>query len=317
MRTNLTIAIVTKNNPVRLARCLASITKQTVLPDCILVVDNDPYQTARPVLSSCTITPPVTYAHETKGSVPTARNRALALCTTPLLGFVDDDCVLGRHWVERGVEKIRSSRTAYLICTSRLLNVASTVGQALWIRQQRWVPYERRRGGGKPTPYLFDTKNVILNTGVFRRHHIVFREQFSQRGYDSADTDVGFQLAAKNIQGEFLSSLVVYHEETSSLFRFLKKAYVRGRLAFLLTQTWHLSGEFVYLPEYRLLRWFRRSRCWPVEFREIFGSMKAPQVRKLILYLLIKAYDQTYLHGFVSQAREVGIRLDFSDRTRS
>jgi GT2 family glycosyltransferase len=97
--SSLTVALCTRNRTAQLARALKSLGDQTVEPDEILVIDNDPADasTHRMMLE---IFPRVRYFLEMIPGLDFARNRAWREAGTDVLAFLDDDVVASRSWCE-------------------------------------------------------------------------------------------------------------------------------------------------------------------------------------------------------------------------
>lgn len=108
--TRAAIAVLTFHREASLARALASIAGQDPLPDLdvrVVVVDNSPTGTARPVTTAAARTFPMSldYVHEpTPGIVP-ARNAAVRACgSDELLVFLDDDEEASPAWLRHLVQ---------------------------------------------------------------------------------------------------------------------------------------------------------------------------------------------------------------------
>ena len=93
------IAVCTRERPQELARCLSSLAELSERAAEVLVVDNDPQSSAtREVVERF---PGVRYFCEPKKGLSAARNTALALASSDIVAFVDDDAVVHPHWLER------------------------------------------------------------------------------------------------------------------------------------------------------------------------------------------------------------------------
>lgn len=103
-REAVTVAICTYQRPQGLQRALDGLWKQTGLPltdVAVIVVDNDPAASARPVAER-DIPPPgwtLRYVVEKRPGVASARNRCLREARTELIAFVDDDEVPEPFWL--------------------------------------------------------------------------------------------------------------------------------------------------------------------------------------------------------------------------
>lgn len=314
MIAKLTLAIVTRKRPSKLHRCLTSIAEQTLAPGRILVVDNDRRESARRVTQLFKSKLPLVYVVEKIQNVPLARNKALSLCHAPFLGFIDDDCVLEKNWTEKGFQTLKKNpRVAYVEGQSRLLNKTNSLAQALFYRERFWFNYKLKPK--TTTPYNLDTKNVIFRANLLKRQRITFdKHLYLAEVGDHADVDVGFQLEKLGLTGKYEPGMTLYHEEITTFRDFIKKAYERGRVGFLLYHKWRLAGELVFLPDIRWSKWFRRLKCWPKDYESWTREIPGNHFHKAVLFLLMKLYDRVYLQGFVDQARKAGVRLNLQEK---
>ena len=94
-----TVAVPTARRPDSLRRLLAALPAAVAgaPPVEVLVVDNDPAGSARPVVAASPL--PVRYVLEPEPGSAHARNRALAETATPVLAFLDDDVVPCPGWL--------------------------------------------------------------------------------------------------------------------------------------------------------------------------------------------------------------------------
>lgn len=109
----LVVAIATFRRPERLASTLRLVGAQlaelsrsgAVADTMVLVVDNDPAESARSTVESHSGVVPVRYVAERKPGIPAVRNRALTETKAfRLLVFIDDDEVPLEGWVESLVD---------------------------------------------------------------------------------------------------------------------------------------------------------------------------------------------------------------------
>jgi glycosyltransferase involved in cell wall biosynthesis len=103
-RLTTSVIVVTKDRPEMLGNLLHSLTRQTLVPDEVVVVDNNSRQSYDAVFRA--------YRHrlhlrtfvETTPGIPAARNRGLREARGDILLFTDDDCEAEPRWVERMVK---------------------------------------------------------------------------------------------------------------------------------------------------------------------------------------------------------------------
>ena len=311
MSLDISIAVITKSNPQKLARCLQSIGGQTVKPYAIIVIDNDKNKSALPIVKLVQkYFPPVVYIHEPNTTVPGARNRAIAECESSIIGFTDDDCVLSPSWIQEALTSLNNKGVSYVIGRSLLLNHENTVARAFQTRYAYWLAYELKKHGGLPSPFLMDTKNVAYKKNVLINNRVAFDTKLQISGHDSADTDVGFQLASKKILGIYNPQMIIQHEETPTVPLLIKKAYFRGMLAMQLTKKWSLKGEFVHLPDRRIFYFLRRTKYWLSEFHPILKDVNLIFWKKIVVFFLIRLHEFIYLRGFLRQATTLDVDID-------
>ena len=100
------VLIPTLRRPDNLTRALRSVFAQDRAAELIariVVVDNSPEGSAASVVEALRTASPVTltYVHEPSPGVATARNAGLAVSTSPLVAFLDDDEEAPSVWLER------------------------------------------------------------------------------------------------------------------------------------------------------------------------------------------------------------------------
>lgn len=116
--TSVVVGICTFRRPEMLARLLTSVAKcdASDLTIHAVVVDNDPAQSACPVVrSACDAGLKATYAPEPAGGISRARNRLAreALAHSPdYVIFVDDDEWVERDWLIKAVETAQTTSAA-------------------------------------------------------------------------------------------------------------------------------------------------------------------------------------------------------------
>lgn len=94
----LTIVIPVYNEQGYLKACLNSIVKQSVMPDEVIVVDNNSTDKSAQIASAY---PFVRLINETKQGVVFARNTGFNAAKSDIIGRIDADSVLPDNWVQR------------------------------------------------------------------------------------------------------------------------------------------------------------------------------------------------------------------------
>lgn len=102
-RLTASVVIVTRNRPGPLARALEALTRQTLAPDEVVVIDNNSTVSYAEVFAQFAAQLPLKTAVETQAGIPFARNRGLREATGDIILFTDDDCEPEPQWVEEMV----------------------------------------------------------------------------------------------------------------------------------------------------------------------------------------------------------------------
>lgn len=287
MPSHTSIAIVTKNRPKELYRCLESILGQTKQVDSVILIDNDLKGSARKIAHDKFFTVlNITY-QKCKGSVPVCRNTALKLNTNKYLGFVDDDCVLQKNWLKNGLQKIEQKDLAYVLGHTLLYNPQNVLAQAQHLRDACWKKYNTT---------IFDTKNVLLHAAKIKKARLHFDKHCQSSYYDSADFDFDFQVRQTKLKGANCTTMILAHQETNKLNRFLKRAYHRGRLGHYLDRKWRLQDRLSGGRDANMLWWLLRSIKNFSHYQKQYKSTIAET-------LVIRLFDYYYALGYLAHAK--------------
>lgn len=303
----ITLAIVTKNRPKKLARVLASLSFQTFKRFKVILIDNDVNKSSEDIYNYFHNILNIKYYNVTEPGVPTVRNKALSVVKSNYLAFIDDDCVVKYDWVENAISFIEkhNNKYSYFVGNSFLLNTKSRVAYAQHTLQRYWF-MNKLNNNCETSPFNVDTKNIIFNVFKLKENNIFFDKEISIGWFDSADVDVGFNMKSKGMKGIFVKNLIVWHEEKTSIYGFLKKGYYRGKLAFMVANKWKIKDEFVYLPFRNIFTYIKSVKGWWREYRMYLSIVKNTN---FFSFLLIKLYEWVFLFAYIKQAEKMGVKL--------
>lgn len=186
--SGLTVAVVTFRRPQDVAALLPELIGQVARlraegdapePIRILVVDNDPAQSARPVVAAHDRQ--VAYEWEPEPGIAAARNRALDFSSeSELLIFIDDDERPQEHWLTHLVRtKLNTGADAV---AGRVVSVYPEETDP-WIVAGGFLSRDHRRGlvTGAPVTNAA-TNNLLLDMGVVRGMGLRFDSAFGLTG---------------------------------------------------------------------------------------------------------------------------------------
>jgi glycosyltransferase involved in cell wall biosynthesis len=121
-RLTTSVVVATKDRPELIDRLLESLTRQSLAPDEVLVVDNNSTASYAEVLRKYRDRLPLRSVVETTPGIVAARNRGIRESTGKIILFTDDDCVADRHWVESLVKPFY-----------RDPNIGAVGGKTVWL----------------------------------------------------------------------------------------------------------------------------------------------------------------------------------------
>lgn len=192
-----------------------------------------------------------------------------------------------------------SKKLAYVCGKTLLYNKESIVALSQYLRDTYWYS-KKIRGTNQTTAENFDTKNIILNRKLIVNLKLKFDFKCGMHGFDSADFDFGLQLSHKFLNGIYCKEMQLFHEETSSLNRYIKRGYYRGNIAGYINKKWKFDYKLVDPTEKNIFRWVIRTiRKMPTNMKRYTQALKVPIYYKILTVILINAYERVYLDGFL------------------
>jgi succinoglycan biosynthesis protein ExoM len=189
-----TICVVTYNRPNLLRALLSSLNGQEWSTDSclkVMVVDNDPLQSAKHVIDEirADYSLEISYICEPIPGISAARNAAIDNVKTPYFAFIDDDEVAEPTWIESLIQTAQSYDADAVFGGVRYV---FPEGTARWMQQLRMY-----KSINCPTGTVLKhgaTNNVLLRTSLIRNHGLRFRDEFGLTG--GGDTDFSHRLGA-------------------------------------------------------------------------------------------------------------------------
>ena len=100
-KLSISVAVITFNRAEWLKDALSSLTRQTRLPDEVVVVDNGSKDHTKDVVLSFRDRLNIRYVYEPIRGIPHARNAAIRSATGDIIASIDDDCVADENWLKQ------------------------------------------------------------------------------------------------------------------------------------------------------------------------------------------------------------------------
>jgi glycosyltransferase involved in cell wall biosynthesis len=287
-----TVAIITKDRPDQLERCLRSLVKQTDKKFNVLIVDSSSSKNTKKIVDSFKKKLNIRYFFENKLGYSNARNRVLQEAKCDILVFTDDDCEATSNWIESIIKAHKEFPGAVAIQgwgISKPSNGAISI-IAQFNRESGFKENIKRRKDfffnfnnhflDKPsTILLLGTKNASLKIAIIRK----LKLKFNTNTIHAEDFEFSKQLLSKGQKIMFYPAILVYHWERSTLGQFFRQ---RTDVTREITKT-QRNWPSVLFPRKKPLWWVERS----INF--IFYLVKNKHVRKSFILIPLFLAEKT------------------------
>lgn len=271
--SSVSLVICTRDRPKELARCLASLSEQTRLPDEVVVIDNA--SLTRETEDICHRAG-VRYVREDRPGLDIARNTGARSSRCEIVAYTDDDVVLHPWWLERLVAAF--DRREIWAVTGLVLPAELTT-PAQWHFERYWGfgrGFQRIDFGAAflETHKAFGCPSWEIGAGAsmaFRRTAFARAGFFDERldvgaAGCSGDSEFWHRILCAGGTCRYEPSIVAfhYHRRDWAGLRKQIRAYMRGHAAALLVQ-YERSGRagnlrrlLVSFPQFYARRLIRR-----------------------------------------------------------
>lgn len=103
------------------------------------------------------------------------------------------------------------------------------------------------------------------------------------------------------LYGLYESKMFLLHEEVESLSIFLYKAFIRGRLSYMLVRKWQLDFDIAIIPMASWLGFIKSIPDWIKEFYPVTDQYPTGIIRRSIAFFLKKFYEVKFAQGYLKQ----------------
>ena len=199
----LLIAVCTRNRPLFLGTCLASVEEQEALPDwptSIVVVDNSESEDTRRINQSIVgkfgVRRPLTYVHESELGISAARNRALSIADQDdyaAIIFLDDDQALPSSWLRALIGSWQEAATDVMKSSVVLEKVEDVTD--LHTKDVSSISQTRLGDSIEKGLKTVATNGVLISRRVFGEMQLTFDPSYSLTG--GGDTEYFLRARAR------------------------------------------------------------------------------------------------------------------------
>jgi succinoglycan biosynthesis protein ExoM len=212
--STVSLCIATYRRQERLAAVLQDLTRQTRLPDEVVVVDNDAAASARPVvdrLLGLGAPFPIRYAVQPQKNISMTRNKTVELAGGDWLAFIDDDERAPEPWLAQLLEAAgRFGADGVLGPVDPVVPPSAPV----WIRRGRFYDFPRMATGTVIPPNRLRFGNVLLAGSWLRGAQMPFDPALGLTGGE--DGDLLSRLVQKGARLVWCDEAVVHEPVESS-----------------------------------------------------------------------------------------------------
>jgi succinoglycan biosynthesis protein ExoM len=185
--STVSVCIATYRRAERLAAVLDDLTRQTRLPDEVVVVDNDAAASARLVVEQrlCQSAPfPIRYAVQPVKNISLTRNKTVELAGGDWLAFIDDDERAPPPWLAQLVEAAaRDAADGVLGPVDPIVPLSAPA----WIRRGRFYDFPRMATGAVIPPNRLRFGNVLVKGSWLRGAEEPFDPALGLTGGEDGD----------------------------------------------------------------------------------------------------------------------------------
>jgi MoaA/NifB/PqqE/SkfB family radical SAM enzyme/glycosyltransferase involved in cell wall biosynthesis len=306
---DISVVVPTYNRREKLARCLDSLFAQDHPRErfeIIVVDDGSGDQTTVLLEGLAKEHPHFRYFSQSHKGPAAARNLGIKEARADILGFTDDDCILGPDWVRRMVEAHRSHPHAAAVGGATRVDIHRvTAAVSQYLSDGSIVtPID-----GKQEAIFFPTCNVSVKKAFLAEG---FDEMFPLPAGE--DLDFFWRLFKKGHRFVHDKNIEIFHDCHGHFISFLRQAYMYGRGNYLVQ---HIHGDHPLLKELKSAGRFRFIAGTVINLLKIprfsysMGSrlirFKGPFVfaRKLKIYFLFALHKFLYVGGNIAEYRRL------------
>lgn len=265
---NISVCIATHRRTDRLALLLDDLARQTLLPDEVVVVDNDAGGSAREVIEARRAHAPYAlhYGIQPERNIAKTRNATVALASGAWLAFLDDDERARPEWLERLVKAARDFQADGVLSPVEPLVPDHAPG---WIRRGRFYDFPHLPDGAIVPLNRMRFGNVLLDGARLRAEPGPFDVRYGLMSGE--DSDLLIRLAAKGARIVWTESAPVYEpvEDARLSLRWLLQRALGGGQGFARNKLAGMYGRVGHL--HRIV---------------LFGQVLAQMLVALLLALL-------------------------------
>jgi succinoglycan biosynthesis protein ExoM len=183
----ISVCIATYRRLERLEALLLDLTRQSLLPSEVVVVDNDAAGSARAVIERCralALPFPIHYDIQPQKNISLTRNRTVELSQHEWLAFVDDDERAPDFWLQRLAAAVREHSADGVLGP---VDPVVPEDAPSWIRRGRFYDFPRMQTGSVVPPNRLRFGNLLLRASAVKSLEVMFDPAYGLTGGEDGD----------------------------------------------------------------------------------------------------------------------------------
>ena len=213
MKTSVSVVIVTKNRGYLLKECLLSLTRQTVLPAEVIIIDNNSSDNTRDIIKKYSKKLKIISKIVEYSNFPLLYNSGIELASSDFIAFIDDDCYAIKTWIEVIISSHNQNMNS--VIQGSVLSIPKDNIYALIMghHYQNWLKSHIKENGCVD---VIDTKNVSFPKTLIKKNLFLINLNLG-----SHDIELGKRITNKNIPILLKSEMLVTHRERTTYVSFI------------------------------------------------------------------------------------------------
>jgi succinoglycan biosynthesis protein ExoM len=182
----ISVCLATFRRNERLKAVLEDIAQQELLPDQVVVVDNDPSGGARTVIDAYRPTAPfkVDYDVQPVPNIAVTRNRTVELATGDWMAFIDDDERAPKEWLRELMAAVQEHNADAVLAP---VQPQVPPDAPAWIRRGTFYNWPRQADGADVPLNCMRFGNVVLRADLVRAERVPFNPSYGLTAGEDAD----------------------------------------------------------------------------------------------------------------------------------
>lgn len=232
----ISVIIPSRNRLTSVTECLISLSRQRVMPDEILVIENGAGQNYLSLKNKFKNMPLKLYLEKRPGK-SWARNKGIKEAKGDIVVFLDDDCESNPNWLSEIVKAFRQNPDIDVVLGKSEELSESTLIKAYTFQYERWFLDLRvnQKTGRVICGGALNSRNFAIKRSFITKNNLIFRREYDRFGF-AEDTDLGERLEKLGARMKYCGKALVVHKENNSLTGLLRKKFTNGRAMYLLSQ---------------------------------------------------------------------------------